>query len=321
MLVRLFPRPVLAFLCIGAGAAFVIGLIGAILRSDSAGNVFLSAVEAMVLAFVGGLMARSFIRSLLWTGHDAPNVSFVLGWAFFLWPGVIDTIPRLLGKQYATRPAALLWIATSVGTFTGMMDGLWQTHQWVGPGVAAFALDETWGLAGSAQGDLLHLVNFTWGDHVVGETRTDAHRYKSGFAVKSGFAFTQGAVMSSNKTPVGMPLFAHENTHVWQNRLFGPFFTLTYIAWLIVFLIPGLIYGLASGAGAGAGIQSFSYFSNPWEAWAYAVQGVNRTSLAPATGIWSDLAVGIVSVIFFSLFLAGAVWIVYRVWSRARAHP
>jgi hypothetical protein len=321
MLARLFPRPVLTVLCIGAGAAFVIGLIGAILRSDSTGNVFLSAVEAMVLAFVGGLVARSFISSLLWTGRDAPNVSFVLGWAFFLWPGVIDTIPRLLGKQYATRPAALLWIATSVGTFTGMMDGLWQTHQWVGPGVVAFALDETWGLAGSAQGDLLHLVNFTWGDHVVGETRTDAHRYKSGFAVKSGFAFTQGAVMSSNKTPVGMPLFAHENTHVWQNRLFGPFFTLTYIAWLIVFFIPGLIYGLASGAGAGAGIQSFSYFSNPWEAWAYAVQGVNRASLAPGTGIWSDLAVGIVSVIFFSLFLAGAVWIVYRVWSRARAHP
>jgi hypothetical protein len=234
---------------------------------------------------------------------------------------VIDTIPRLLGKQYLTRPAALLWIAATVGAFTGMMDGLWQTHQWVGPGVVAFALDETWGLAGSTQGDLLHVVNFTWGDHVVGETRTDAHRYQSGFAVQSGFAFTQGAVMSSNRTPAGMPLFAHENTHVWQNRLFGPFFTLTYIAWLIVFLIPGLIYGLASGIGAGAGIESFSYFSNPWEAWAYAVQGVDRTSVARGTGIWSDLVVGIVSLIFFPLCLLAAAWIVYRVWPRARAQP
>jgi hypothetical protein len=319
VLERFLPRRVLIFLGIGAGAAFVIGLIGAILRSDSAGSVVLSAFEAAVLAFVGGLLARSFISVVLRTGRDAPNVAYVLGWAFFLWPGVIDTIPRLMGKQYATRPVVLLWLATSVGAFTGMMDGLWQTHQWVGPGVVAFALDETWGLAGSTQGDLVHLVNFTWGDHVVGETRTDAHRYKSGFAVQSGFAFTQGAVMSSNKSPAGTPLFSHENTHVWQNRVFGPFFTLSYIAWLIVLLIPGLIYGLASGAGGGVGIQSFSYFSNPWEAWAYSVQGVNRTTFA--AGIWPDLAVGIVSVPFFALVLVAAVWIVYRVWSRARASP
>jgi hypothetical protein len=274
---------------------------------------------AAVLAFAGGLLARSFISLLLWTGRDAPNVSYVLGWAFFLWPGVIDLIPRLAGKQWATKPVVLLWLATSVGAFTGMMDGLWMTHQWVGPGVVAFALDETWGLAGSTQGDLLHLVNFTWGNHVVGETSTDAHRYKSGFAVQSGFAFTQGAVMSSNTQAKGTPLFNHENTHVWQNRLFGPFFTLTYIAWMIVLLIPGLVYGLASGAGAGAGIQSYSYFSNPWEAWAYSVQGVNRSAVAPGTGIWSDLAVGVVSLFFFALFLAAAVVIVYRVWSRARA--
>jgi hypothetical protein len=316
MLERLFPRSVLIFLAAFAGAAFLVGLIGALLRGDGAGSVFLSAIEAALLALVGGLLARSFISLLLWTGRDAPNVSFVIGWAFFLWPGVIDTIPRLTGKQYATRPAVLLWIATSVGGFTGMMDGLWQTHNWIGPGVVAFAFDETWGLTGSAQGDLLHLVNFTWGDHVVGETRTDAHRYKSGFAVQSGFAFTQGAVMSSNTSPKGAPLFNHENTHVLQNRLFGPFFTLTYLAWMIVFLIPGLIYGLASGAGAGVGIESFSYFSNPWEAWGYAVQGANRTSFAP--GIWPGLAVGIVSLIFFPLCLLGAWWVFRRVWFSAR---
>jgi hypothetical protein len=65
------------------------------------------------------------------------------------------------------------------------------------------------------------------------------------------------------------------------------------------------------------GIESFSYFSNPWEAWGYAVQGVNRTSFAP--GIWPGLAVAIVSLVFFPLFLAGAGWIVYRVWASARA--
>lgn len=318
MLQRLFPRRVLLFLAVGAGVAFIVGLLGAILRGDSAGNVLLSALEAAVLAFIGGLVARSFISFMLWIAHDSPNASFVLGWAFFLWAGVIDTIPRLFGKQYVTRPVALLWIATSVGAFTGMMDGLWQTHQWAGPGLAAFALDETWGLPGATNGDLLHLVNFTWGDHVVGETRTDAHRYQKGFAVQSGFAFTQGAVMSSNTFSPTTKLFMHENIHVWQNRVFGPFFTLSYLAWLIVFLIPGLIYGVASGAGAFVGIQSYSYYSNPWEAWAYTVQG-NRTSYAP--GIWPDVVVGIISVPFFLLFLAGVVWIVYPVWKRARAQP
>lgn len=316
---RIFPWKVLVISGICAGAAFLVGLLGAILRSDSAGNVVLSAFEAAVLAFVGGLLARSFISLLLWTGRDSPNVGFVLGWAFFLWPGVVDTIARLFGKQYATRPTVLLWVAMSVGTFTGMMDGMWQTHSWAGPGVVAFALDETWGLNGSTQGDLLHLVDFSWGDHAVGETRTDAHRYNNGFAVKPGFAFTQGAVMSSNGAAAGSALFSHENTHVWQNRLFGPLFTLSYIAWLIVFLLPGLIVGLVSGA-VGKGIENLSYFNNPWEVWGYAVQGRDRS--VEGAGIWSGLVVALVSLLlFFPLFLGGLGWIVRRVWSRARAEP
>jgi hypothetical protein len=319
MRARLLPRDVLVFLGAFAGAAFLIGLLGAILRHDDAGTVFLSAVEAAVLAFVGGLVARSFISLLLWTARDSDNVSFLLGWAFFLWPGVIDTVPKLVGKkQYATRPIVLLWIATSVGAFTGMMDGMWQTHDWVGPGVVAFALDETWGLAGTTQGDLLHVVNFTWGDHVTNERRSDAHRYQKGFAVKSGFAFTQGAVMSSNQAPIGSPLFSHENTHVWQNRLFGPVFILSYIVWLILFLLPGLVYGaVSSTVSVGQAIERFSYLSNPWEAWAYAVQGVDR----PATfgqGVFPDVLVVVLSLVFFPLFLAGSGWIVYRTWSSSR---
>ena len=113
---RLFPRSVLIFGAIGAGIGLVVGLVGALLRSDSAGGVVTSGLEAAILAFVGGVLARSFISFLLWTGRDNPTVSYVLGWAFFLWPGVIDIIPRLLGKQWATRPVVLLWIASTVGT-------------------------------------------------------------------------------------------------------------------------------------------------------------------------------------------------------------
>jgi hypothetical protein len=330
----------LQFSVICAAVALVVGLTGALLRGDGFWSVVVSAVEAMVLAVIGGVLARTFISLLLWTGRDAPSVSFVLGWAFFLWPGAFDmfatlfralrrtikgTRPRLVLTQYLTRPVVLVWIATSVGAFTGMMDGLWQTHQWAGPGVAAYFLDETWGLAGSTNGDLLHLYNFAWADHVVGETRTDTHRYKKGFGFKPGYTFTQGAVMSggANAQPNAAPgsssqlLFAHENTHVWQNRAFGPFFTLSYLAWMALFLIPSLIYGLAVGK-AGDVIQGFTYFSNPWEAWGYAVQKVDRTTIPQTAGVWPDLAVILVSVFFFLLVLAAAVLIVYRVWSRAR---
>jgi hypothetical protein len=320
---RYLPNQLLIFLGIFAGAALLIGFIGALLRGDPVGNAFLSGLEASILAFIGGLLARSFISFLLWTGRDHPNVSFLLGWGFFLWPGVIDTIPRLMGKQYATRPVVLLWLAASVGAFTGMMDGLWQTHEWIGPGIPAFVLDETWGLSGSTNADLVHLVNFTWGDHVVGETRTDAHRYQDGFAIQQGFAFTQGAVMSSMQDAPGTSLFAHENTHVWQNRLVGPLYTLTYLTWMALLLIPGLLWGLISGNGAGVGIQAFSYYSNPWEAMAYEVgEGLGalpRDDPARGPGIWPDWAVLVVGTIFFIACLILAIWLVYRNWSRARS--
>jgi hypothetical protein len=323
MIERYFPRSVLIFLGIFAGAALLIGIVGALLRKDAAGSVVLSGLEAAILAFLGGLIARSFISFLLWLGRDSDNAGLLLGWGFFLWPGVFDTVARFFGKQYLTRPAVLLWIACSVGAFSGMMDGMWQTHNWVGIGSVAYTLDETWGLAGTTNGDLLHLVNFATGDHAVGETRTDAHRYNKGFAVKSGFAFTQGAVMSSNNNNAASALFAHEDTHIWQNRLAGPLYTLTYIGWMLLFLIPGLIVGIASGNGAGTGIQAWSYFSNPWEAMGYAVGESHGASARTAFGplIWPDTAVIVVSIIFFLLALALAGWLVYRVWFRPASRP
>src|SRR6476646_2907352 len=113
MIEQYFPRPVRYFLGIFAGSAFIIGILGAILRKDSAGNVLLSGLEAAVLAAAGGFIARSFIRFLLQCGRDSANAALVIVWGFFLWPGLIDTIARFFGKQYATRPAVLLWIALS----------------------------------------------------------------------------------------------------------------------------------------------------------------------------------------------------------------
>src|SRR5262249_18431443 len=150
----------------------------------------------------------TFIFLLL---HFAQNVHFAgmsVGWAFFLWPGVIDTIPNLFGKQLLTVPGALLWIATGVGAFAGIVDGFWRIHDWKGLGWLEFPLDVTWGLAGTTNGCLIHLVNIGWGKH-ADDARTGSHRYESGFCFKGGYAFTQGAVMSSLADAPGTDLYRH----------------------------------------------------------------------------------------------------------------
>ena len=115
--------------------------------------------------------------------------------------------------------------------------------------------------------------------------------------------------MSNLSDGPGTSLYAHEKTHVMQNRLFGPFFVLSYIGWMVVMFIPGLIAGLASGRGIGDGIEKWCYFNNPWEAWGYAVGHKRGAADRSAWGslIWSDgLTIGI-SVPYFLGFLAVSI--------------
>ena len=94
-----------------------------------------------------------------------------------------------------------------------------------------------------------------------------------GFAVRSGFAFTQGAVMSNTDTwtPTS-DLFKHETIHIWQNLVLGPFFWFSYVGWMALTIIPALIAGLIdSGRRIGDAITWWTYFDNPWEVMAYGI--------------------------------------------------
>src|SRR4051794_9838965 len=124
--------------------------------------------------------------------------------------------------------------------------------------------------------------------------------------------------MSSNPDDHTTQRFDHEDTHVWQNRLVGPFYTLSYIGWMVLLLIPGFIAGLIAKQD---GITAWSYFNNPWEAMGYDVGQSHKGIPGPARTafgslIWSATAVYIAGAIYFALFLALAVYIVYRVWFR-----
>jgi hypothetical protein len=203
-----------------------------------------------------------------------------------------------------------------------MMAGIYQIYDWEGLGWIGFPLDVTWALAGNTIGALLHLVNIGWGDHGA-ETRENAHRYASGFGIRYDpkYAFTQGCVMSNLDEAPGGDLFRHERTHVWQNRAFGPLYTLTYIAWMVVWVIPAIIVGIVvmGISGLFKGPNDWCYFNNPWEAWAYAVQGAERTNIngvseADRKMIWPAKFVIAWAVPFYAICLGLAGLTVYQAW-------
>ncbi len=292
-----FDSSALLFFAIAAGAAFLAGL-----RTGAPGR----AVEAAILAPLGGLLARTFVGLILSAGNNSPAAALTVGWAFFLWPGVIDTLLLLLHVGPVFTAPILLWTAAVVGSFSGMMDGLKRIHPWHRMGAAGFLLDATWGLAGSTNGCLLHLVNFAWAD-AKDEPRRGAHRYFNGFCVKAGYAITLGSVMS-NLPAHADGLLPHEMLHVWQNRLFGPFYTLTYLAWMTVLLLPAVAAGLIMGRVVQT-VEDWCYLNNPWENWAY-----TRGGWRDPGRMWGAAPTAIAAIGFFLGAASAALWIVWRIW-------
>jgi hypothetical protein len=314
---RIFDPMALLVLGIAGAVAFIAGLILGGFRDRPLSR----GLQGAILAVLAGFLGRTFVSLLMLSADDSPEAGLLIGWAFFLWPGAIDTVLTIVDEPVLTTPENLMWIATGVGALTGMFDGIYRIYDWSGVGAPAFFMDKTWGLAGSTNSGLLHLVNLVWGGHTE-EPGKNAHRYTSGFRVKNDssgdpFAFTQGNVMSALPDGPSTGLYKHEQTHVLQNRLFGPFFMLSYLSWMVVMFIPGLIAG-AVKAGVAAGIERFCYFNNPWEAWGYKVQNVSRASVADGGGpgalIWSNAVVVVSAVIYFAIAVALAGLAVTAVW-------
>ena len=332
MIERIFDLPGLLIIGGFTVAGFLLPLIFADVRKVMRG------VEAAILALLGGAIARGFISVLLAWANDSHRAGLVVGWGFFLIPGLVDTFAS---KPILTTPAFLLDLAAIVGGLTGMMAGIYRIYDWKGLGWLAFPLDVTWSLAGSTLGGLLHLINAGWGDH-SDEVRENAHRYASGFTL-IGSGLTGGNVMSHVEDaapseslvggpiptvqhwPAG-PIYSHEYTHVWQNRIFGPLFMLTYFAWMLVWLIPGMIAGVVVKGIGGifTGVYRWSYINNPWEAWA-SDAGEGRENPSDTDDdkklTWSAGNVKLWSIPFFLISAGLAVYISISAWSGSDAHP
>jgi len=285
MVLRIFNDPVAwVILAVMAVLAFVTALIFKnSLKNDkdeltdgglSIGAGALIGLEAVILAMLGGLIARAFISLLMGAANDSAAAGVAVGWGFFLVPGIVGTIPFLThSNPLLTDVESLLMFATVVGGMAGAVNGLWRIYDWEGLGWIAFPLDVTWALAGNTVGCLLHVLDFIGGDHDDKEHRPNAHQYKGGFPWNR-FAHTQGAVSSHLDVSSSDPLYKHEMTHVLQDRGFGPIYTLTYLGWVIFWVVPSIVFGMIKKGLAGFlyGPMAWCYFNNPWELWGYKVQ-------------------------------------------------
>ena len=279
------------------------GLLGAVVGTIVAGIRGVPAtlaIEVGLLTLLGAFLARTFISVLLDLGGNTAGAGLLVGWGFFLWPGAIDTVAGLFGRQFLTTPDILLWLAVGVGGFCGLLDGVHQVRSRDVGGVVSFVVDNTWGLGGTTNAGLLHIVDTFAGTHQA-DGRRNVHRYDGGFRIKAIYAFTQGPVMSELSSGPGTALYAHEGTHTMQNRIFGPFYPLSYVGWMVVMFIPSLIAAAVRRAGVGETIEAWCYFNNPWETWGYKV-GENNGA-GPRTGfgtmVWSDLLVVVIAALYF----------------------
>lgn len=153
-------------------------------------------------------------------------------------------------------------------------------------GWAAFAADSTWGLAGTTAGNLLNLVNLASGKAGYRpdlSRRQNRHVHDHGARVRRGFAITVGNVMSNTGLDRTGPaderrriILRHEDLHIWQNRLFGPLYTMAYGLWTVAGALVGLAVWLLGGRREhrlGRLVETAAYYDNPFEYWAYRRDG------------------------------------------------
>lgn len=216
-------------------------------------RLLVSAMEAVAVGVAGAGLAWLFIASLRWI------------------------------------PAALAGAAVVAAGLNGAISGAKGIYEWRRPhGWVCWGLDSTWGLISVAGGVVLHLVNVVYPSSYFDgmSRRTNRHVYEGGFTFRSRFAITFGNVVSAGGGDTGLRgesprvmrrrrlVEVHEGTHVFQNRSFGPLYVLGYGAWLILAGAAGLVVGLVMDRGNWRSVvETFAYYDNPFEYWAYRKDG------------------------------------------------
>src|SRR6266545_210608 len=170
------------------------------------------------------------------------------------------------------------FIGAAMGGMNGLVSGIHGIYDWTSiDGWFAFLSDSTWGLLGTSLGNVVHGINLFYGDSDYRDDlsrRQNRHVYEGGFALKGGFAFTQGNVISNAGQGTGSInasfIANHEELHIWQQRFFGPIFQATYVVWAVGGFIVANVYWLFNtNENWGSLVETAVYYDNPFEYWAY----------------------------------------------------
>ena len=189
-------------------------------------------------------------------------------------------------SPFGTWTPGLVAAGAVVGGLNGLVSGVAGIYEWrLVRGWLCFVLDSTWALPGVAAGVLLHAANVLHPNpsYVAGMSRrVNRHVYEGGYSARPGFALALGNVVSGAGGSVGLRgdservvrrrklVEVHESAHLFQNRLLGPLYTLGYLAWMAAAGGVGLFVSLARDRKhLWSVIETFAYYDNPFEYWAY----------------------------------------------------
>jgi hypothetical protein len=181
----------------------------------------------------------------------------------------------------ALSPLGLAVPGAVVGGLNGLVSGRRRIYDWRRPsGWFGFFLDSTWGLIGT--GAALGVQALQLGRRDRGTYRGDLserrgrHVYETGVTMRKGFTMTAGNTVTNLGHGGGRLelLERHEMLHVWQSRLFGPVFPLVYGTWTVGGALMGAVAWLRRRDGLRRTVDTFSYYNNPFEYWAYRRQGL-----------------------------------------------
>ena len=169
--------------------------------------------------------------------------------------------------------------AAVVGGLNGAVSGVRRIYDWrSATGAAAFVLDSSWALLSTAGGLAAHAVGRVRGTPGFSRElseRRNRHVYARGFQPRRGFAITMGNVVNGAGDvhhPRRVKLVTdHEDVHVWQARLFGPAYQMLYLGWMVGGSAVGAVGWLLRHRDQPFGkvVESYAYYLNPFEWWAY----------------------------------------------------
>lgn len=180
------------------------------------------------------------------------------------------------------------FVGAAIAVLNGVISGWRGIYDWSRPqGFVGFVLDSTWSLVMTAAAVFAN----AWGllskdsDYLADlSERRNVHVYRRGLMPRSGFAITLGNVIGGagdvERSSRRLLIEEHEVVHTWQARWLGPVFPLLYGLWSLLAALYGVVMWAARHRDQPFGkvVETYSYYCNPVEWWAYSRAGKWRPS-------------------------------------------